>query len=107
MALNLVSYLQAYTICFSPITHYETKRLMNLLYFILLGALAGWLAGQIMKGSGYGAIVNIILGIVGGLVGGWLFGQLGVSAGGGLVGSLITATVGAVVVIFVAGLLRK
>ena len=84
MALNLVSYLQAYTICFSPITHFKTKRLMNLLYFILLGALAGWLAGQIMKGSGYGAIVNIILGIVGGLVGGWLFGQLGVSAGGGL-----------------------
>ena len=80
---------------------------MNLLYFILLGAAAGWLAGQIMKGSGYGALTNIILGIVGALVGGWLLGAVGVSIGGGLIGSLITATIGAVVVIFVAGLIKK
>ena len=80
---------------------------MDLLYFILLGAAAGWLAGQIMKGSAYGALTNIILGIVGALVGGWLLGAVGISVGGGLIGSLITATIGAVVVIFVAGLVRK
>lgn len=72
---------------------------MSLLYFILIGAVAGWLAGQIMKGAGFGIIVNIILGIVGALVGGWLFDFLDISAGAGLVGSLITATVGAIVVI--------
>ncbi|MGH1436875.1 MAG: GlsB/YeaQ/YmgE family stress response membrane protein [Lewinella sp.] len=80
---------------------------MSLLYFILIGAVAGWLAGQIMKGGGFGLLVNIILGIIGGAVGGWLFGQLGISAGGGLSGSLITATVGAVAVLFVAGLFKK
>ncbi|WP_020537576.1 GlsB/YeaQ/YmgE family stress response membrane protein [Lewinella cohaerens] len=80
---------------------------MSLLYFIIIGAVAGWLAGQIMKGGGFGLLVNIILGIIGGAVGGWLFGQLGISAGGGLSGSLITATVGAVAVLFVAGLFKK
>ena len=80
---------------------------MSLLYFILIGAVAGWLAGQIMKGGGFGLLVNIILGIIGGAVGGWLFGQLGISAGGGLSGSLITATVGAVAVLFVAGVFKK
>jgi uncharacterized membrane protein YeaQ/YmgE (transglycosylase-associated protein family) len=80
---------------------------MSLLYFIIIGAVAGWLAGQIMKGGGFGLLVNIILGIIGGAVGGWLFGQLGISAGGGLTGSLITATVGAVAVLFVAGLFKK
>ncbi len=80
---------------------------MSLLYFILIGAVVGWLAGQIMKGGGFGLLVNIILGIIGGAFGGWLFGQLGISAGGGLSGSLITATVGAVAVLFVAGLFKK
>ena len=80
---------------------------MEFLYFILIGAAAGWLAGLIMKGGGYGAIVNIVLGIIGGLVGGWLFGVLGISAGGGLLGSLVTATVGAIVVIAVASLFKR
>lgn len=80
---------------------------MSLLYFIIIGAVAGWLAGQIMKGGGFGLLINIILGIIGGAVGGWLFGQLGISAGGGLGGSLITATVGAVAVLFIAGLFKK
>lgn len=80
---------------------------MSLLYFILIGAIAGWLAGQIMKGGGFGLLINIILGIVGGAVGGWLFGELGISAGGGLVGSLVTATIGAVVVLFIASLFKK
>jgi uncharacterized membrane protein YeaQ/YmgE (transglycosylase-associated protein family) len=79
---------------------------MSFLYFILVGAAAGWLAGQVMKGSGFGAITNIILGIVGGIVGGWLFGLLGLSANGGLVGSLVTATVGAIAVLFIARMFK-
>ena len=80
---------------------------MDLLYFLLVGAVAGWLAGQVMKGRGFGTLWNIILGIIGGIIGGWLFGVLGISAGGGLLGSIITAAVGAVVLIFVAGFFKK
>lgn len=80
---------------------------MEFLYFILIGALAGWLAGQVMKGGGYGLVMNIILGIVGGFLGGWLFGVLGLNTSGGLMGSLITSTVGAIVLIFLARLLKK
>jgi uncharacterized membrane protein YeaQ/YmgE (transglycosylase-associated protein family) len=79
---------------------------MDFLIFIVIGAIAGWLAGTLMKGGGYGFVVNAILGIVGGVVGGWLFGILGISIGGDY-GSFITAVAGAVVVIFVAGLFKK
>ncbi len=80
---------------------------MGFLYFIIIGALAGWLAGKIMKGGGFGFLINMVLGIIGGAVGGWLFGMLGMSAGGGMTGSLITSTVGAVAVLFIAGLFNK
>lgn len=80
---------------------------MGFLWFLIIGAVAGWLAGQIMKGGGFGIVGNIIVGVVGGLLGGWLFGLLGVSAGGGLIGSLITALVGAVVLLFIASLIKK
>ncbi|MBA3647409.1 MAG: GlsB/YeaQ/YmgE family stress response membrane protein [Chitinophagales bacterium] len=73
---------------------------MNFLYFILIGAVAGFLAGKIMKGSGYGLIGDIIVGVIGGLIGGWLFGLMGI-ANGGLIGALITAVVGAVVLIWI------
>ena len=81
--------------------------LSSLLVFLAIGAVAGWIAGQLMKGRGYGLLWNIILGIIGGIVGGWLFDVIGISAGGGLIGPIITAVVGAVVVIFVAGLFKK
>ncbi|NRB51773.1 MAG: GlsB/YeaQ/YmgE family stress response membrane protein [Saprospiraceae bacterium] len=80
---------------------------MEFLYFIIVGGIAGWLAGQIMKGGGFGLITNIILGIIGGVVGGWLLGVAGVSVGGGLVGSIITSAIGAMAVIFIAGLFKK
>ena len=67
---------------------------------------AGWLAGVIMKGGGYGLLGDIIIGIIGAFVGGMLFGLLGISAGG-LIGQIITATAGAVVLIFVLRLLKK
>ena len=78
-----------------------------LIYSLLIGAAAGWLAGQFMKGRGFGVIGNIVVGIVGALIGGWLLGTLGVSLGAGLVGTLITATLGAVVLLFIIGLIKK
>ena len=80
---------------------------MNWLYFLIIGAVSGWLAGQLMKGSGFGLIGNIILGIIGALVGGWLFGVLGIKMGGDTLGSIITSVAGAAVVLFVAGLFKK
>ena len=59
---------------------------MNILYLIVVGLIAGWLAGQVMRGGGYGVLVDIILGILGGIVGGWLFGKLGIWPGGGVIG---------------------
>ena len=80
---------------------------MEFLYFILIGAVAGWLAGQIMKGAGFGLIGNIVVGVIGAILGGWLFSVLGLSVGGGIIGSLITALVGAVVLLFIIGLVKK
>ena len=80
---------------------------MGFLYFIIIGAVAGWLAGNLMKGGGFGLLMNIILGIIGGIVGGWLFGILGLEMGGGVIGSLITSVVGAAMVLFIAGLFKK
>ncbi|MBK6485044.1 MAG: GlsB/YeaQ/YmgE family stress response membrane protein [Chitinophagales bacterium] len=80
---------------------------MNFLYFILLGAAAGWLAGNIMKGSGFGILGNIVVGIIGGIAGGWVFSLLGISSNGGLIGSLVTAVVGAIVLIYLVGLFAR
>ena len=66
---------------------------MNFLTWIIVGLIAGWLAGQVMKGGGYGVLVDIILGILGGLVGGWVFGLLHIWPGGGLIGSILVAFV--------------
>jgi uncharacterized membrane protein YeaQ/YmgE (transglycosylase-associated protein family) len=75
---------------------------------IVIGAIAGWLAGQIMKGSGYGLIGDIIIGIIGGFIGSWLWGVLHLPPIGGFwISSIITATVGAVVLIFLVRLVRR
>lgn len=89
-------------------TQPQNKIIMeSFIIFILIGAAAGWLAGQIMKGSGFGLLWNIVIGIVGGLVGGWLFGELGIAIGSGIVNAIITSVAGAVVVLFVAGMVKK
>ncbi len=72
---------------------------MHLIWFALVGLVAGWLAGKIMKGSGYGVVGDIVIGVIGAFVGGYLFSILGVSIGGGTLGSIAVATVGAVVLI--------
>jgi uncharacterized membrane protein YeaQ/YmgE (transglycosylase-associated protein family) len=79
---------------------------MNFVWFILIGLCAGWLAGQFMKGRGFGVVGNLIVGVVGAVLGGFLFGLFGLSSSS-LLGALITATVGAVVLLFHIGLIKK
>ena len=79
---------------------------MGILLSLLIGAVAGWLAGRIMKGSSYGLLMNILLGIVGGYVGSWAFGVLGFQSTS-LLGELISATVGAILLILLVRAIRK
>lgn len=80
----------------------------QIVVFIIIGGIAGWLAGVILKTGGFGLVGNIIIGILGAVLGGWLFGVLGISIGGGeWIGPIVTATVGAVVLLFVIGLIKK
>lgn len=78
----------------------------SLIIFLAIGALAGWLAGNIMKGSGFGIIGNIVVGIVGAVLGGFLIGLLGFIAVG-LIASIISATVGAIVLLYIVSLVKK
>jgi uncharacterized membrane protein YeaQ/YmgE (transglycosylase-associated protein family) len=80
---------------------------MGFLVWIVVGLIAGWLAGQVMKGGGYGVVVDIILGLVGGILGGWIFGLLGIWPGSGLIGSIIVAFVGAVILVGITRLLKR
>jgi uncharacterized membrane protein YeaQ/YmgE (transglycosylase-associated protein family) len=79
---------------------------MDLVWFILIGIAAGWLAGQIMKGTDFGLLGDLIVGVIGALLGGFLFQLLGITAAG-LLGSLITATVGAIVLIALLRVLKR
>ena len=80
---------------------------MTFIYFIIIGAIAGWLAGKIMKGGGFGLVMNMVLGIIGGVVGGWVFSLLGLSADDGTIGSLVTSVAGAVLILYVGRLIKK
>ncbi|WP_417910567.1 GlsB/YeaQ/YmgE family stress response membrane protein [Candidatus Electronema sp. PJ] len=80
---------------------------MALLIFLAIGALAGWLAGKLMKGSGFGLLGNIVVGILGAVIGGWLFGQLGIHVGNDFIGALVTSVAGASLLLFVVGLIKK
>ena len=80
---------------------------MELIWFIVIGIVAGFLAGQLMKGKGFGLLINLLVGVGGAMLGGWLFGALGLSFGGGLIGSLVTAFLGAVVLLFIISLFKK
>ena len=80
---------------------------MGILAWIVVGLIAGWLAGQLMKGGGYGMVADIILGLLGGVLGGWIFEKLGVSTGGGMVGSIIVAFIGAVILVGITRLLKR
>ncbi len=79
---------------------------MSLIAFLLIGALAGWLAGKLSQGRGFGVLGNIAVGIVGSVIGGFTFNLLGLHSSS-LLGSLVTATVGAVILLFVIGKLKR
>jgi len=80
---------------------------MNILYLIVVGLVAGWLAGQVMRGGGYGVLVDITLGLLGAMVGGWLFGMLGIWPGGGVIGSIVVAFVGGVILVWTTRVLKS
>ncbi|HEY6373544.1 MAG TPA: GlsB/YeaQ/YmgE family stress response membrane protein [Candidatus Sulfotelmatobacter sp.] len=78
----------------------------SLIWWVLVGLIAGWAAGKIMKGGGYGVAMDIILGIVGAVVGGWLVGILGIRAGG-FISTILVAIIGAVFLIWITRLIKK
>jgi uncharacterized membrane protein YeaQ/YmgE (transglycosylase-associated protein family) len=79
---------------------------VSVVFWLVIGAIAGWIAGKIMRGGGFGVLGNIAVGVVGAVIGGSLFRMVGLSASGTL-GSLVTAVVGACVLLFIVGLVKK
>jgi uncharacterized membrane protein YeaQ/YmgE (transglycosylase-associated protein family) len=79
---------------------------MHLIWFLLIGLVAGWLAGKLTKGSGYGIFGDVVIGVLGAFVGGFLFRLVGVSAYG-TIGSLIMATIGAIVLVMIVRALKR
>ena len=79
----------------------------SLILFLVIGAVAGWLAGVIVRGYGFGVVGNIVVGVIGSFVGGWLFTHLHLVRGGGLLGAAIGATLGAVILLFLIRLFRR
>ena len=80
---------------------------MELLYFLLIGLIAGWLAGLLVKGGGFGIVGDMVMGVLGAFLGGFLFNSLGLSAGGGMLGSILVATIGAIVLVLLLRLIRR
>jgi uncharacterized membrane protein YeaQ/YmgE (transglycosylase-associated protein family) len=80
--------------------------LVDIIIFLVIGAVAGWLAGLIMKGGGFGLVGNIVVGIIGSVIGGWLFSLLGIAAGS-LIGEIIAAVVGAIILIAILRLVKR
>ncbi len=79
---------------------------MDIIWFLIVGAVSGWLAGQFWKGSGFGLVGNIITGILGGIIGGWLAGMIGI-AGTGLIGKILISAAGAWVLLYILSLIKK
>jgi uncharacterized membrane protein YeaQ/YmgE (transglycosylase-associated protein family) len=79
---------------------------MAILWFCLIGIVAGWLAGQLMKGGGFGVVGDLIVGVLGALLGGYLFGLMGIGSSG-IVGQLVVATVGAIVLLLIIHVVKR
>jgi uncharacterized membrane protein YeaQ/YmgE (transglycosylase-associated protein family) len=78
-----------------------------LIILLVVGAIAGWLAGQIMRGTGFGLVGDIIIGIIGAFIGSWLLPRLGIHLGAGIISAIVNATIGAVVLLAIIGLVRR
>ena len=81
--------------------------LTAILIILLIGAIAGWLAGQIVTGFGFGLVGNIVVGIVGAFIAGFLFPRIGLGFGGGILGSILHATIGAVILLFLIKVIKR
>ena len=79
----------------------------GIIVWLVIGAIAGWIAGMLVKGGGFGLIGDIVVGIVGALIGGWLAGALGISIGSGFVASVITAVIGAVILLVILRAIKR
>lgn len=81
--------------------------LESLIIVLIIGGIAGWLAGLTMRGRGFGLLGNIVVGIIGAFVGSWVLGALGLAIGGGVIAAIINAFIGAVILLFVIGLFKR
>jgi uncharacterized membrane protein YeaQ/YmgE (transglycosylase-associated protein family) len=79
----------------------------GIIWWIVVGLIAGWLAGKVMKGGGFGVLMDIVIGMVGAVLGGWIFGMLGIYSGGGLIGSVLVAFVGACILLWLVRLIKR
>jgi uncharacterized membrane protein YeaQ/YmgE (transglycosylase-associated protein family) len=79
----------------------------TIVIWLIVGAIAGWLAGMVVKGSGYGLIGDIIVGIIGAVIAGWLLPRLGIYIGGGFIAAIIDAFIGAVILLIILRLIRR
>jgi uncharacterized membrane protein YeaQ/YmgE (transglycosylase-associated protein family) len=79
----------------------------SIIVWLIVGAIAGWLAGMVVKGGGYGLVGDIIVGIIGALIAGWLLPQLGIMIGGGIIAAIINAFIGAVILLLILRLVKR
>ncbi|MBX9108508.1 GlsB/YeaQ/YmgE family stress response membrane protein [Parabacteroides johnsonii] len=79
---------------------------MYFIWYIIIGILAGFIAGKVMRGGGFGILINLLVGIAGGLLGGWGFGLLGIATAG-ILGSLITSVAGAILLLWIVSLFKS
>ena len=79
----------------------------GILAWIIIGAIAGWLGGALIRGGGFGLIGDVAVGIVGAFIGGWLAGVLGISIGGGFIASIVTATAGAIILLLILRMIKR
>ena len=75
--------------------------------FIVVGVVAGWLAGQVVRGGGFGLVGDLVVGVVGALIAGWLFPRIGLSLGGGILGAIISAAIGAIILLVIVRLIKR
>jgi uncharacterized membrane protein YeaQ/YmgE (transglycosylase-associated protein family) len=81
--------------------------IQSIIIWIIVGAIAGWLAGMVVKGGGFGLIGDIIVGIVGAVIAGWLLPQLGIALGSGIIAAIIDAFIGAVILLVIIKLVKR
>ena len=79
----------------------------SIIVWLIVGAIAGWLAGLIVKGGGFGLLGNIVVGIIGAVVAGWLLPYLGINLGGGIIAAIIDSAIGAVLVLVIVSMIKK